>query len=142
MGVQPTQGTCLESIGSEEQQAGPSDDMIKQARTAVCRTLGAPVCDDEVVPDVPTPIQHSLLAAWRQAAGDPDDQVESCLKSGAPAGLAMPIVRRDIFPETIQESGKSDLEDLVVADMLFSNSAGSDGNDDAWTELLGVSIVA
>ena len=54
----------------------------------------------------------------------------------------MPIVRRDIFPETIQESGKSDLEDLVVADMLFSNSAGSDGNDDAWTELLGVSIVA
>ena len=45
-----------------------------------------------------TNVNGHLLGAWRKAAGDPDDQVETWLIEGGPAGIQFHILDPSIFP--------------------------------------------
>ena len=89
---------CLRGVGVDGDEAGPTKEMTEAARHAIFKTLNSDVIEDLASPDLPTPIQHSLLAAWRRCASDPDDQVDIWLREGAPAGLARLPLERGIFP--------------------------------------------
>ena len=77
------------------------------------------------VPEVPTPVDHVLLAALRHEVRDSDDQPEILLRDGGPAGLALMPQSRGVFP--LQERVPSGIPwELEVEVASFSNFSGID----------------
>jgi hypothetical protein len=82
------------------------------------------------------PVNVRLLDWWRTAAKDPDPEPVEWLKTGAPAGILIPVVDRGIFPTydpciDVVEVHHEDLH--TAAD--FQNYAGVDGDPDIDTEV-------
>ena len=65
--------------------------------------------------DISTAVHAKLLAGWRKASGDPDDQPETWLLEGAPAGIKAQPVDRGIFPLVGEgEEDPMDVEELYT----------------------------
>ena len=68
---------CVEAIGSEEEDAGPTEQQLVLCRRAIasavnCKSLGR-VNNERAC----TRVHADLLGSWRKEAADPDDQPES-----------------------------------------------------------------
>ena len=88
---------CLEALGSDVANAGPTEAQITCCRKALEAVFGH-VPPTAANPDLPTVVDVNLMRAWTVTAGDPDLQVVSWLENGAPAGLDMDIPQCGIFP--------------------------------------------
>ena len=58
-------------------------------------------------------LRVALIAAWRRASSDPDDQVEQWLREGGPLGIRKQPLDRGIFPQHDEETQRSDPECLL-----------------------------
>jgi len=74
-----------------------------------------------------TCVRAGLLGAWRKAAGDPDDQPEEWLRTGAPAGIRCVPADRGIFPRV--DDVMDDPELLGTFDCNLTQSRHLDEQD-------------
>ena len=66
-----------------------------------------PALDLKGLLEYKTPVNVNLLEAWAKSAGDPDEEVASWLRTGAPLGANLPIRTRGIFPAKEDDDSKS-----------------------------------
>jgi len=82
---------------------------IEHVRAILAEVVGATDTEPVHNDDYQTCVRANLLAAWRRAAGDPDDQPEQWLQLGAPAGIRQAPLDRKIFPVLIDEMDDPEL---------------------------------
>ena len=120
----------LASIGKDEHHL--DEHIVRDARRVICETLGIPVTRPSAVCE----LHAALIAAWRAAAGDPDDLPEKWAAEGTPAGVASEIDDRGIFaPYDAQLDARSiDPADLETQ-ANFANYNGVEEDDLVLAEL-------
>ena len=84
---------CLEVLGSEDPDAGPTEHKLDQLRLLVRKELDAegvlpvvaPASEDQTC--LPTPVEWDILEGWRCLAGDPEMAAATWFRDGAPQGI-------------------------------------------------------
>ena len=103
--------TCIGALGSHEPNAGPSDVVVHDAKRAIAHALGVTLHNENArLSDV----DSELLASWRLAVHDWDDQPECWLLDGAPMGLTCHPRCTGIFPPKDDGSDRSSPWDLTT----------------------------
>ena len=125
---------CLRAIGSDMEDAGPTAQDLTSARAALVNILPAAGPPPQWNDRFPTPVDHVLLAALRSWISDPDDQPESWLRSGAPAGLASLSLTWGVFP-AVDHAPTTDSCDLCIDKDVFTNYPGIDQDEVAQLEV-------
>ena len=95
------QQACLQAIGSELPDAGPSERQLILTRRAMAATVGAKSINGVYTEKVATNIRADILGAWRAKAQDPDCEPERWCKEGSPAGILKTPIDRGIFLYTM-----------------------------------------
>jgi hypothetical protein len=77
------------------------------------------------------PVKVVLLDHWRTAAKDPDPEPVQWLKTGAPAGILIPVVDRGIIPTYDPTADVEEVHpDQLNTEHNFSNYSGVGGDPD------------
>ena len=106
---------CVASVdGSSNQTTGPTDHQLQLCRAELATALKmSPTAQHS---DELSTLWSDFLSAWRTASADPDDEIETWLRSGAPMGLRHHPIHKGIFPTHDHGSAIVDAETLSTAD--------------------------
>ena len=86
-----------DAIGKSDEKDVP-EQYVTEIREVLAKVVHATDIGEVDTGDYRTCVRAGLLSAWRQAAGDPDDQLERWLTQGAPAGIRMTPARPQHIP--------------------------------------------
>jgi hypothetical protein len=89
-------GVC----GSEPSRAAPSDKAVRAMRAQVSVAVGLTAAKGEEANPSST-WKYQLVRSTQTLCEDPDVHLSTWLEEGAPMGLARPIERSGLFPETL-----------------------------------------
>ena len=111
---------------------------LEEAGLEVARSIGAVVgCSDfrrGLETGLDCEVRVSLIKAWRQASGDPDDQIEVWFGEGAPMGITQMPLPRGIFPLYTELEASRSPSSLLSED-LQGESMPADDVDKAADDL-------
>lgn len=130
---------CLNALGSEDPQAGPTEPQLQPLLGDICQALGVDLASDGFTEHSKTSLRQPLWTAWATQAKDPDVAATEWLRDGAPSGILHHPPFTGIFPP-LAGDGQA-LDPQVTADELhtdfdtFSNYAEVEEDQEVATEI-------
>ena len=120
--------SCLDAVGSEMSDAGPTDVVLSQVRKHMSEHFNIVEQYDDSGLCV---LWSSFFQAWRLSSMDPDEHVERWLRSGAPMGLRQAVPICGIFP-VADDKDVGDPEQLVTPVGWEENTSGNTYSQAVW----------
>ncbi len=127
---------CVNALGREVPDAGPSDEDLNDLRGRLARFLQVSDLGPVQIGDCTSPIRAGLLEAWAAKAGDPGAVAAQWVRHGAPAGILADPLLAGVLPladTTIDEA--MDPAELNLDLDGFTNYAGVDLDDEVLAQV-------